>query len=613
MRGQSLAKELLIPLLIIGVLGSVLLPVAPFILDILIVCNLVLAVGLLITALQITDPLKLSALPTILLLCTLYRLCLNISTTRLILGAGQGGRVVETFGTFVVGGSLGVGCIVFIILTFIQFIVVAKGSERVAEVAARFTLDAMPGKQMSVDADVRAGLYDIHAARIKRQELQTESRFYGALDGAMKFVKGDSIAGIFIVAVNIFGGFCIGIYNGLSFQQALHTYTLLTVGDGLSSQIPSLLNSLAAGLVVTRVGNGASHSLSEELFQQLLQSRQVMVLAGSFSFVLGFVPGMPPLPLLIVGLLLLGGAVIRGRKEARQGPLQENPVFHPSAIPLLHITVGKGLSLSGIECRSLAEDIRREFFEKTGILIGYFEVIEEETRSTTSIILRGVAIPPFQINNREDLLPTIVKSLTERRLEFLDDNHSRRILDTYESQVPELVSHVVPHVVTLTQLTEILKGLARESVSIRHCDLILQAISETAQKAGNERILLEEARIALSRIISSSVADDLFVIHCATVAPQLDLQLSESERSQQPLSGRVVRHLTATLSAAGEKIRCVVVSRAARRKLAEMLHAYEMKLPVLSYNELSKDFTIQSCCEVQGLDEECEYGIPLAA
>ena len=252
-----------------------LLPVPPAVMDFLLVGNLILALVLFLSTLYIPDTLRLSALPTMLLLATLYRLALNISTTRNILSAGDGGRVVEAFGGIVIQGNLVVGVVIFLIITLVQFIVIAKGSERVAEVSARFTLDALPGKQMSIDADVRAGVIDVSTARVKRQDLQTESRFYGALDGAMKFVKGDAIAGIIITVINIVGGLAIGIISeGLPLPLAVTKYTTLTIGDGLVAQIPALLNSLAAGIVVTRVARGDDASLAGELLSQLGQVKR---------------------------------------------------------------------------------------------------------------------------------------------------------------------------------------------------------------------------------------------------------------------------------------------------------------------------------------------------
>ncbi|NDC37695.1 MAG: EscV/YscV/HrcV family type III secretion system export apparatus protein, partial [Proteobacteria bacterium] len=334
-----MGKELIVPLAVLGVLASMLLPVPPGVMDFLLVGNLILALVLFLSTLYISDTLKLSALPSMLLLATLYRLALNIATTRNILSSGDGGRVVEAFGTVVIQGNLVVGVVVFLIITLVQFIVIAKGSERVAEVSARFTLDALPGKQMSIDADVRAGLLDMSAARVKRQDLQTESRFYGALDGAMKFVKGDAIAGIVITAINIVGGLAIGILSeGLVIQQALSKYTLLTVGDGLVAQVPALLNSLAAGIIVTRVARGDDASLAGELLAQIGQVRRVKVLSAGLCVLLACIPGMPALPFLALGIVLVASAWLTPSETPAKALPQEH-LFTPRPPPLLRVEV----------------------------------------------------------------------------------------------------------------------------------------------------------------------------------------------------------------------------------------------------------------------------------
>ena len=264
------ARDIVMPVGLLLVVGCMIIPLPPAVLDILLCSNLLFALLLVISALHIRDPLKLATLPSLLLMATLFRLSLNLATTRAVLGSGHAGKAVEAFGSVVIQGSVAVGFVLFLLITLIQFIVVAKGAERVAEVAARFTLDALPGKQMAIDAELRSGLLDSETARRKRLEVQMESRFYGALDGAMKFVKGDAIAGIVITFVNICGGLLIGLLvHELEFDVALRRYTVLTIGDGLLSQIPSLLNSIAAGLIVTRVQVDESSTLSSDLISHV--------------------------------------------------------------------------------------------------------------------------------------------------------------------------------------------------------------------------------------------------------------------------------------------------------------------------------------------------------
>ncbi len=282
---------MMLPIFVVGAVMMMVIPVSPLVLDLLLTLNIAFAVLVMLSVVTLRDSLDLSVFPALLLVMTLARLALNVSSTRLILLNGYAGKVIETFGNFVVGGSVVVGLVVFLILIVIQFAVVTNGASRVAEVAARFTLDAMPGKQMAIDADLSAGLIDETQAREKRQRIATEAEFYGAMDGASKFVKGDVLAGTIIVLINLFGGLAIGLSQGLSFNQAVGTYTLLTVGDGLVSQIPALLTSIAAGLLITRVGT--DRDLGAEVGQQLFQARRALRISSFVIFGLGLLPGLP--------------------------------------------------------------------------------------------------------------------------------------------------------------------------------------------------------------------------------------------------------------------------------------------------------------------------------
>ncbi|MBI3072262.1 MAG: type III secretion system export apparatus subunit SctV [Deltaproteobacteria bacterium] len=295
--------DMLLAALVVGIIGMMILPLPTWLLDILITFNITIAVVLLLTATYVTDILRISSFPTILLITTLFRLALNVSSTRLILLQADAGEVIRSFGSFVVGGNYVVGAVIFVVLTLIQFIVVAKGAERVAEVSARFTLDAMPGKQMAIDADLRAGAVDMDEARRRRREVQRESELYGSMDGAMKFVKGDAIAGILIAVVNIVAGLVIGVtQRNLEIGEAAKVYTLLTIGDGLVSQIPALLITVAAGLVVTRVkSEEAGQQLADEIGGQVLGHPRAVAMAAGLLLLLAVVPGMPTLPFVLLG------------------------------------------------------------------------------------------------------------------------------------------------------------------------------------------------------------------------------------------------------------------------------------------------------------------------
>ncbi|MCX7879572.1 MAG: flagellar biosynthesis protein FlhA [Ignavibacteria bacterium] len=306
-------KDILLALGILLIIGLLVIPIPPLLIDLLLAMNLSLAVLILLVSLYLRNPLEFSAFPTVLLVTTMFRLGLNVATTRLILTEAYAGEIILSFGTFVIRGNYVVGLIIFIILMVINFIVIIKGSSRIAEVAARFTLDALPGKQMSIDADLNAGYIDEAEARIRRQNLSKEADFYGAMDGAAKFIRGDAIAGIVITLVNIIGGFAIGIaQRGMSIGDALSTYTILTIGDGLVTQIPSLLISVAAGFVVTR--SASSDKLDIELESQITGKPTAMYLASFAMLILALIPGFPTLPFMVLSIITGVLAYLRFRQ-----------------------------------------------------------------------------------------------------------------------------------------------------------------------------------------------------------------------------------------------------------------------------------------------------------
>jgi flagellar biosynthesis protein FlhA len=299
---------------ILMILLLMVIPLPPFLLDILLALNISAALVLLMVAVYLINPLEISVFPSLLLILTLFRLSLNIASTRLILSEAYAGEVIRAFGSFVVKGNYVVGFIIFLILVIIQFVVIVKGSGRIAEVAARFTLDAMPGKQMSIDADLNAGLITEEEARRRREEISKEADFYGAMDGASKFVKGDAIAGLIITGINILGGLIIGIVQmKMPLSQALQTYTLLTIGDGLVSQIPALLVSTSAGMVVTRAAS--DENLGFDLEKQLLAQPKALFVAAGALLIFAITPGLPTLPFIILsGVVLIAGLSSRKRK-----------------------------------------------------------------------------------------------------------------------------------------------------------------------------------------------------------------------------------------------------------------------------------------------------------
>jgi flagellar biosynthesis protein FlhA len=329
-------NKLAAPLLVIMILAMMILPLPTFLLDMLFTFNIALAMIVLLVSLYTLKPLEFSVFPTVLLVTTLLRLSLNVASTRIVLleghtGPDAAGKVIEAFGHFLVGGNYTVGLVVFVILVLINFMVITKGAGRIAEVSARFTLDAMPGKQMAIDADLNAGLIGEEDARKRRAEVSQEADFFGSMDGASKFVRGDAVAGIIIMLINVVGGLAVGVLqHDLDLATAANNYTLLTIGDGLVAQIPALIISTAAGLVVSRVSS--EHDLSQQLVGQLFNRPQVLFLSGSVLILLGLIPGMPHLAFLSMGAALAGGAYYLDQsfKEAAEAPV---PVQAPPPMP----------------------------------------------------------------------------------------------------------------------------------------------------------------------------------------------------------------------------------------------------------------------------------------
>ncbi|MDQ6972401.1 MAG: FHIPEP family type III secretion protein, partial [Mariprofundaceae bacterium] len=350
--------DILLAVAVLGVLLIMMVPMPTWIMDIMLAANITIGIVILLTSIYVLKPLDFSVFPSLLLLTTLFRLALNVASTRLILLHGQegpsaAGHVIEGFGQFVVGGNTVVGLILFLILVLINFIVITKGSTRIAEVAARFTLDAMPGKQMAIDADLNAGLLDDTEARNRRESVAREAEFYGAMDGASKFVRGDAIAGLIITAINIFAGLIIGtMQQGMPLGDAMDIYSILTVGDGLVSQIPALVISTAAGIIITRAGGAAT--LPEELSKQFTQNPRVHMVASVALFLMAIVPGLPFIPFLLLsaalglsGWYLHGNAVEeKSKSETDIKPVakqEDSPISDLLVLDPIRLEVGYGL------------------------------------------------------------------------------------------------------------------------------------------------------------------------------------------------------------------------------------------------------------------------------
>jgi type III secretion protein V len=414
----ALRSDIVVATLILVAVTMMIIPLPTEIVDALITANIAASVIVLLVAFYVSRPLDFSSLPTVILLATLFRLAITITTTRLILLQADAGEIIHAFGSFVIGGNLAVGLVVFLIITIAQFVVITKGAERVAEVSARFSLDALPGKQMSIDSDLRNGDIDQAEARRQRQGLERESQLYGAMDGAMKFVKGDAIAGLVIIVVNLAGGLLVGsIQHGMPLGEAAATYSLLTVGDGLIAQIPALLVSIAAGTVVTRVGSDGDGNLGAEITSQLLGKPRVLALAAATMLGLAAVPGFPTLAFLALAAALAGGAYVRHRAAttARQwadaadpadgrAPVSDGgPSEAARAAPAPRITVAVGRALAEAipqaRFRESVEAVRRDLVADLGVEVPDVELrIDEAMKdSRCRIDLEGVPVADGEI------------------------------------------------------------------------------------------------------------------------------------------------------------------------------------------------------------------------
>ncbi|ACZ19546.1 flagellar biosynthesis protein FlhA [Thermanaerovibrio acidaminovorans DSM 6589] len=419
--------------LLVLIVGMMIIPLPTWLLDVLLALNITFGVVILLSTFYVKQALEIAAFPTILLMATLFRLALNVSTTRLVLLNGYAGEIINAFGNFVVGGNYVVGGVVFLILVIIQFLVITKGAERVAEVAARFTLDAMPGKQMAIDADLNAGMIDEQEARKRRANVQREADFYGAMDGASKFVKGDAIAGLIITAINILGGLAIGVLQrGMELRQALSTYSLLTVGDGLVAQIPALLLSTATGIIVTRAAGESD--LGRDMVASMTRNHRPLYIGSGLLFALAVVPGLPTIPFALLGSAMAAMAygiqreaaeaeVPAGRGEGSPQPkgAPGAPSAPPSApsgpenvLPLLTVDpmeVEIGYALIPLVDPSQGGDI----LERIGTI-----------RRQMAMDL-GLVVPPIRIRDNIQLKPTEyvirVKGAEVGRGELLPDHY----------------------------------------------------------------------------------------------------------------------------------------------------------------------------------------------
>jgi flagellar biosynthesis protein FlhA len=562
-------KELGVPVAVLGIILALITPVPPFLLDVLLVVDIMMSVTVMMVALYIRKPVEFSVFPTTLLLLTLFRLALNISSTRLILmngnmGTSAAGDVIQAFGNFVVGGNYVIGTVIFLVLIAIQYVVINHGAVRISEVTARFTLDALPGKQMSIDSDLSSGLIQEAEARKRRKDLAREAEFYGAMDGASRFTQRDAVAAILITAINIVAGFLIGVLqHGMDLRHALETYTVLTIGDGLVTVIPALMISISGGLIVTRASSDSR--MAADFAQQLFGSPTPLMLASGVLIILGMFPGLPTIPFLIMGGGL-GTAAWRMKKrqsatektEAEAKPVVKDNLETLLRVEPLAVEIGLGLVkfVTGGQESPLIKrigGIRRQLAKEIGIVLGPVRVVDNVGLKTNEYVisLKGaeigryelpagceLAIPvgklepapggrqtkepafgmtgwwvpaeqadaarrrAFTVVDPVSVLGTHLAELVRRYAhELFSRQDAKKYLDRAGLECPKVVEDLVPKLLPLSAVQRVLQNLLRERVAIRDSVSILEALGEGGVTTRNTVLLTEYVRQALRRTV----------------------------------------------------------------------------------------------------------------
>lgn len=509
-------SDLLLAFGVVGILVMMVLPLPPIFLDLLLALNIMLALMILLVALYTLEPLDFSIFPGLLLILTLFRLSMNVASTRLILGQGYAGRVIEAFGHFVTGNNLVVGFIVFLVLVLINFIVITKGAGRVAEVAARFTLDAMPGKQMAIDADLNAGLINEGEAKQRRSEISRQSEFYGAMDGASKFVRGEAVASLVIMVINILGGLLIGtLLNNMGVAQAAETYTLLTIGDGLVSQIPALVISTSAGIIVSRAASNVS--MGKEFLQQFGLQPQALAVAAGIILLFGLIPGLPHLPFIVLGLGLGAISLLAFQKTAadreakeeeeekqkkESAPQPGSPETVESLLPLdiLQLEVGYGLIPLVDEAQEgdLLERIRairRQFAMDIGMIVPPLHVRDNlQLRPDEYVLLlKGVETARGELMMGH--LLAMDSGMAKRRIEGIPTLEPAFQLPALwvtkeKKDEAQLAGYTVvdPSTVVATHITEVLRSHAAELLGRQDTQKLLDNLAKSHPKVVEELV-----------------------------------------------------------------------------------------------------------------------------
>jgi flagellar biosynthesis protein FlhA len=592
---KQLAKQrdLIIVAGVVCIILVMVIPLPTFLLDMLLSMDLCLALIILLVTMYNREALEFTVFPSLLLVVTLFRLSLNIATTRLILGHGYAGKVVEVFGTFVTAGNPVVGFIIFIIIMVVQFIVITKGAGRIAEVAARFTLDAMPGKQMAIDADLNSGLINEDQARARRSKISREADFYGAMDGASKFVRGDAVAAIIITIINIIGGFVVGIWQqGLSFQDSLLTFTRLTIGDGLVTQIPALMISTGTGMLVSRAASMSN--LGEEISSQIFSYPKTLAITSVVMLFFAFIPGFSKIPfvLLSLGAAAMAFSGYTKSKEEKRKAVEPKPVTKGEEkvedylhVDPMELEIGYGLIplvdvKQGGDLLDRITMVRRQLAGELGIVIPPIRIRdniqlkpnEYRLKIRTIIVGKGelmsgayLAMDPGTVTKKVRGVPTVEPAfglpalwITESQKETADmagytvvelpavlathlteivKRHAsellsrqdvKNLLDTVKENNAAVVEELIPSALSLGDVHKVLQNLLRERVSIRDLSHILETLADVAPKNKNPEVLTEYVRNGLSAQICAVFRDESGVIPVLTIDPNLETKLEGS-------------------------------------------------------------------------------------
>ena len=553
---------------LVAVLATLIIPLPTLILDMFLACSISLAIAVLIVTLSSKEALDLSTFPSLLLFVTLFRLSLNVASTRLILLNGNAGKIIETFGGFVAGGSFVVGLVIFLILVVIQFIVITKGAERISEVSARFTLDAMPGKQMAIDADLNAGTITETQANDRRAKIIKESEFYGAMDGASKFIRGDAKAGLIITAVNLIGGIAMGYSRGISIAGAVRTYSVLSIGDGLVSQIPSVIIAVSSGFLVTKISS--RYSVGQDLSRQFLKTSQPLIMAAFIIASMAFVPGLPKIPFLMLGIgaALLGRAVAKSEKGQKQkhsaspqAKAEKQPVEELLDVDRVSVQVGVRL-ISMVDPRkdSTIFDrigaLRRKFAQQLGIIIPLVRLRDNINIEPTAYEIRIADLPVAKGRLETDMFLAMDPGTVQTRVEGIETTEPvyglpALWITSANKEKAELNGYSVidPESVFITHLSETVRKHAGDLLTREDVQLLIDRLRKTQPSLVGEVIGAErEVSIGLlQRVLKNLIKDGIPIRELTAILESLGEHASKTKNTAV-LTEMVRKRLSRTIT-----------------------------------------------------------------